>query len=478
MATASAFTEVQQDTTCSICLDYLKVPVTVDCGHNFCHSCITGYCSSWEQMGEDPTCPNCRNSIWKENFRPNWQLANIVEKIKLLQQKQKNADLCEKHKERLDLFCKEDDKLVCWKCRRSPVHKAHTVLPKEEATEEYKDLLHCQLESLKKEKRKVKEHKAEAKRESQELLRQIKAESEKTVDQLRKVRHFLEEQEKFWLAQVEEVEKRIRREREAYLATLSGELSSLEQIIKDMEKKSRQPESELLKDPKGTLQRSKKTLENSVAVPLQLKFRISDFCDINYFVEGAIKQFKAANVTLNPHTAHPKLVLSEDRKIVRIEERPQKLPNNQERFDKQQFVLGQEGFAEGKHFWEVHVGSGGDWAVGVARKSMRRKGRVELCPEQGIWAVRYYAGAPLAWRPGRYLKGTYWAAHAPNSYSLSVSGELKRIQVCLSCDGGQVAFYDADQGTLIHTFSGVSFSGETLLPFFYICKKGYLRISP
>uniref|UniRef100_A0A8D2KW49 Uncharacterized protein n=1 Tax=Varanus komodoensis TaxID=61221 RepID=A0A8D2KW49_VARKO len=254
MATASAFTEVQQDTTCSICLDYLKVPVTVDCGHNFCHSCITGYCSSWEQMGEDPTCPNCRNSIWKENFRPNWQLANIVEKIKLLQQKQKNADL-------------------------------------------------------------------------------------------------------------------------------------------------------------------------------------------------------SANVTLNPHTAHPKLVLSEDRKIVRIEERPQKLPNNQERFDKQQFVLGQEGFAEGKHFWEVHVGSGGDWAVGVARKSMRRKGRVELCPEQGIWAVRYYAGAPLAWRPGRYLKGT--------------------------CDGGQVAFYDADQGTLIHTFSGVSFSGETLLPFFYICKKvGRLSACP
>lgn len=44
-------------------------------------------------------------------------------------------------------------------------------------------------------------------------------------------------------------------------------------------------------------------------------------------------------------------------------------------------MLGREGFTAGRHFWEVTVGGEGDWAVGVARKSVRRKGEFGLSPE-------------------------------------------------------------------------------------------------
>uniref|UniRef100_A0A8D2KS00 RING-type domain-containing protein n=1 Tax=Varanus komodoensis TaxID=61221 RepID=A0A8D2KS00_VARKO len=31
------------ETTCPICLEHLKDPVTLDCGHNYCQACISKY---------------------------------------------------------------------------------------------------------------------------------------------------------------------------------------------------------------------------------------------------------------------------------------------------------------------------------------------------------------------------------------------------------------------------------------------------
>uniref|UniRef100_A0A670HPA1 B30.2/SPRY domain-containing protein n=1 Tax=Podarcis muralis TaxID=64176 RepID=A0A670HPA1_PODMU len=142
-----------------------------------------------------------------------------------------------------------------------------------------------------------------------------------------------------------------------------------------------------------------------------------------------------ANVTLDPDTAHPELFLSEDRKSVRWKDEPQALPDNPERFNAWPCVLGREGFTGGRHFWEVTVGSGEYWDVGVARKSVERKGE-------------------------------YWACTSPFYSPLSLRKKPRRIRVTLDYEGGRVSFSDADSGAELYTFSGASFSGETLLPYF------------
>ncbi|XP_032998371.1 vespryn-like [Lacerta agilis] len=98
---------------------------------------------------------------------------------------------------------------------------------------------------------------------------------------------------------------------------------------------------------------------------------------MNLHLEDVIKQFKdavlfklqfqKANVTLDPDTAHPRLILSEDGKSMRWGEKKPRLPNNPERFSNGPCVLGLEGFTAGSHFWEVTVGSEGEWVVGIAR---------------------------------------------------------------------------------------------------------------
>ena len=59
------------------------------------------------------------------------------------------------------------------------------------------------------------------------------------------------------------------------------------------------------------------------------------------------------DVTLNPVTAYPFLVLSEDRKQVKRGEKLQFYRNSQQRFDIWSCILAKEGYDTGRHYWEV-----------------------------------------------------------------------------------------------------------------------------
>ncbi|NWW47273.1 TRI58 ligase, partial [Pedionomus torquatus] len=97
-------------------------------------------------------------------------------------------------------------------------------------------------------------------------------------------------------------------------------------------------------------------------------------------------------VTLDPKTAHSELVLTEDLRCMRWQGVWQDVPDTPERFSFWRCVLGREMFQEGKHCWEVGVKAelGADpwWGAGVARESVKKKGRVLPSPAEGVWAVR------------------------------------------------------------------------------------------
>ncbi|KAM6188458.1 butyrophilin subfamily 1 member A1-like [Sarcoramphus papa] len=167
-------------------------------------------------------------------------------------------------------------------------------------------------------------------------------------------------------------------------------------------------------------------------------------------------------VTLDPDTAHPRLVLSADGRSARWESAQQDLPDTPERFSGWCCVLGREGFTEGKHCWEVEVEGkvGGDawWAVGVARGSVERKGYTCLSPEGGIWAVCH-------------LNGKFLSLTSPRT-PLPQSLLPRRIWVSLDCAQGLVTFVNADREVEIFTFPLALFNGESIHPWFLVGTEG------
>uniref|UniRef100_A0A8C0QQV8 RING-type E3 ubiquitin transferase n=1 Tax=Chelonoidis abingdonii TaxID=106734 RepID=A0A8C0QQV8_CHEAB len=139
MAAGDLAGSFQDEVTCAVCLEYFTDPVTVECGHNFCRACIS---QCWGESEPDFSCPQCRETAQQRNLRPNRQLGNLVELVKRLRlqavAEPKGQQVCERHQEALKLFCEEDQTPICVVCDRSRAHRAHTVVPIEEAAQEYR----------------------------------------------------------------------------------------------------------------------------------------------------------------------------------------------------------------------------------------------------------------------------------------------------------------------------------------------------
>ncbi|CAM5098044.1 unnamed protein product [Natator depressus] len=445
MATDNPVESLQEEATCPICLEYFKDPVIIDCGHNFCRACIA---QCWEGPDTAASCPQCRETVQQGNLRPNRQLANVLEIAKQLSlQAAKGAGgerVCGEHQETLKLFCEEDQTSVCVVCHLSRAHRAHRVVPIEEAAQEYKVKLQGALGPLRKELEEALALMSKEKKKTTEWQGKVKNKREMIAGEFNKLHTLLREEEQLLLQSLEEEERETLQRLQENVTKLSRQSSSLQQLITEIEDKCQQPVTELLKDVKSTLSRSENVkLQEPEAVSTDLK----NVYKISLDMREALERFRV-DVTLDPDTANPHLVLSEDRKRVRDGDTRQDLPDKPERFDPCVCVLGAEGFAGGRRYWEVEVGDKTRWDLGVCRESVSRKGEFT---HKDYWR--------LILRDGEY------SACTSPSTPLPVSVRPGRVGIFLDYGAGEVSFYNVTDGSHLFTFTG-TFSG-TLRPYFY-----------
>uniref|UniRef100_A0A8D0EVN9 Uncharacterized protein n=1 Tax=Strix occidentalis caurina TaxID=311401 RepID=A0A8D0EVN9_STROC len=323
-------------------------------------------------------------------------------------------NLCRQHQEALKLFCKEDQQPICVVCDRSQLPQEHFLLfPQEE--------IQARLQALKEEREKYLERK-------------------KIVCEFEQLHQFLKDQERLLLTQLADLDRAITRVQEEAVAKVSEEMSHLDTLIWEMEGKFQQPASEFLQVRAQTMVLTK---PNAPLGPEQREYLRKTFAPTS---KTWVLPCPAANVTLDPATAHPNLHLSEDQKQARGQLRQRDLPDNPERFDFEPCVLGCEGFTSGRHFWEVEVGQGGVWALGVARASVKRKGPMSLTPKEGVWALE-----------------AYHSLISPRA-NLRLNPLPRRIRVSLDYEGGRVAFFSADDDAPILVYTRASFNGERVFP--------------
>lgn len=474
--TSAVLVDIRDEVTCPICLELLTEPLSIDCGHSFCQDCITGSGdkSLPNQEGKS-SCPVCRTAYQPGNLRPNRHLAIIVKRLRevvLGPGKQLEVILCALHGEKLQLFCKEDGKLICWLCERSQEHHGHHTFLMEEVAKDYQEMFQESLKKLRKEQQEAEKLKALIREKRESWKNQVEPERHRIQTEFKQLRSILDREEQRELKKLEAEEKKGLSIIEKAEGDLIHQSQSLKDLISDLEHRCQGSTVELLQDVSDVTKRSEFwTLRKPQALPTKLKslFRAPDLKKmLRVFRELTDVQSYWVDVTLNPQTANLNLVLSKNRRQVRFVGAKLSEPSCLEDHHDCS-VLGSQHFSSGKYYWEVDVTKKTAWILGVCSNPVEPMFSFSQYPSKQSAYSRYQPQSGY-WVIGLQHKHEYRAYEdSSTSLLLSMTVPPRRIGVFLDYEAGTVSFYNVtNHGLPIYTFSKYYFP-TALCPYFNPC---------
>ncbi|XP_051569420.1 nuclear factor 7, brain-like isoform X2 [Myxocyprinus asiaticus] len=439
-----------EDLSCPVCCEIYKDPVVLSCSHSVCKECLQQF---WKTK-RTQECPICRRRSSRDEPPRNLVLKNLCDSF--LKERSGCEEICSLHREKLKLFCLDDKQPVCLVCRDSQKHTNHKFLPICEVLPSYKEELNTALKSLQEKLKHTEYIKEEFDKAVQHIKTQVEHTERQIKEEFKKLHEFLRDEEEATITALREEEEQKSQMMKEKLEEMNTHISALSHTIKDMK--------EMMKanDDVSFLKNFKVTMERAQRSQPDPQMTSGAFIHVPHYLGNlTFRVWKKMQdivhktpVILDPNTAHPFLILSDDLTSVRCSEDRQPIPDNPERFDGYFCVLGSEGFNSGTHCWDVEVKDNEDWIIGVTTASNQRK-EFDFY-NTDVWSVGYNVSVSSVFPVIQYLE---------------------RVRVHLDYDGGKVSFSDPVTNTHIHTFTH-TFT-HTLLPFFRsVYEASPLRILP
>ncbi|KAM9425694.1 E3 ubiquitin-protein ligase TRIM21-like [Pholidichthys leucotaenia] len=410
------------------------------------------------------SCQVCLISYCKTHLEPHLTV-NCLKKHQLMEPVENlEGRMCMTHDRPLELFCKTDQICVCMHCTYSH-HKTHDVVPlREECKVKKAELRKTEAEMqqmIQKRQLKIEEIKESVKK-SKDAADGEKAER---VQVFTALKESVERRLNELIKEIEDKQETMEKQAEDSIKDLEQEISELMQRSSEVEQLLKSEDHFYLLQSFSSLKAAPPTkdcTEVRVCPPSHDRTVVTAVAQLEETIKKQMKKLMEAelkrvqqytvDVTLDPDTAHPKLILSDDGKQVKHGDELKKLPDNPERFSQCVNLLGNQSFSSGRFYFEVQVKGKTGWDLGVARESINREGQITLNPKNGYWTVVL-------------RNGNEYLACEKFSVRLHLQSGPEKVGVFVDYEEGLVSFYDVDAAALIYSFTGCSFNHK-LFPYF------------
>ncbi|XP_069807998.1 uncharacterized protein [Dendropsophus ebraccatus] len=504
---------------CSICLGIYTDPVTLRCGHSFCHGCIDQELNTQEESGVY-TCPECRKRFHE---RPTLQrsigLCHPTECASMSQEGHEapgifctycihspvpavkscllcEASLCDSHlrvhskspehvlsepttsfgkrkcsthKKILEYYCSKDSVCICVSCIAFGEHKGHFVEPINAAFEKKRDRLIHFLEKLTVKKRRTEKRVKNLQKRKADVQEKAACVTKQVNVMFRDIREQLDHLEKRVLSEISSWEEQVSH-------TVSNLIQQLEMKKDELSRKMFEVEELChMSDPVAVLQgrgsirddfyeRQERDDED------REDKKIHEAGDLDEGLISAALHAGLADIMMGvkrgiyvSESLDILLDLNTAGNYVMVSGDLKTVTwsdLNQcrlETLERFQYcqVMSTRSFLSGRHYWEVETSESGDWMIGVCYPSIDRKG-----------VQSYIGNNNKSWGLCKF-NNEYSAIHSSDVSQICHYVSSQSFRIYLDYEAGQLSFYEL-QGPIrhLHTFSAIF--TEPLHAVFYV----------